>query len=326
VKIVFLGSGSFALPVLDALDSAGFRPVLVVSQPPRRRRRRGKEEPTAVHARAVAWGVDVFTPEKVNTAESLQRLRAAHAHLFVVAEYGQILSQKLLDIPRLGAINVHGSLLPRWRGATPVEAALLAGDKRTGVTIQKVVRELDAGDVLATRFVGIEEGDDAGTLRNKLSAIGGALAAEVVAAFAAGKPPQAVPQDATLVTHCRRLGRADLELDWSQDAETLARQVRAFRPQPLARTALHRDPLLGLKIVRATMIEGEGEPGVVVAASGDGVDVATGAGVLRIEELVPDARRPMAARDFINGYRISAGERFGPSGGPQERRRCGSAR
>jgi methionyl-tRNA formyltransferase len=315
VKIAFLGSGSFALPVLDALDRAGFRPALVVSQPPRRRRRGGSKEPTPVHARAAKWGVDVLTPAKVNSPESLRALRDSHAHLFVVAEYGQILSQRLLDIPPLGSINVHGSLLPRWRGATPIEAALLAGDVRTGVAIQRVVRELDAGDVLAVRFVPIAEDDDAGTLRESLSRIGGELAVEVVTGFAAGKPPPAVPQDETLVTYCARLGRADLELDWTSDADALARQIRALRPQPLARTALQRDPPLALKIVRATSIEGGGQPGVVVAASSDGVDVATGAGVLRVEELVPAARRPMTARDFINGYRISAGERFGPSGG-----------
>jgi methionyl-tRNA formyltransferase len=314
VKTVFLGSGSFALRILDALDRAGARPVLIVSQPPRRRRRGGSEEPTPVHRRALEWGVEVFTPEKVNRVESLQRLRAAHAQLFIVAEYGQILSQKLLDIPPLGAINVHASLLPRWRGATPVEAALLAGDRRTGVSIQRVVRELDAGDVLATRFVPIEEEDDAGTLRGKLAAVGGELAAEVVARFAAGKPPPAVPQDATLVTHCRRLVRDDVELDWTLDAAALARAVRAFRPQPLARTRLLRNPPLDLKILSATAIEGNGEPGVVVAASAGGIDVAAGSGVLRIEQLVPAARRPMAARDFVNGYRISAGERFGRSG------------
>jgi methionyl-tRNA formyltransferase len=314
VKIAFLGSGSFALAVLDALDRAGSRPVLVVTQPPRRRRRGGREEPTPVHRRALEWGLEVFAPEKVNRPEALQRLRAAHAQLFVVAEYGQILSQRLLDIPPLGAINVHASLLPRWRGATPVEAALLAGDRRTGVSIQRVVRELDAGDVLATRFVPIEEEDDGGSLRTRLARVGGELAAEVVARYAAGDPPTAVPQDATLVTHCRRLGRADLELDWSTDAAALARAVRAFRPRPLARTSLLRNPPLDLKIVRATEVEGSGEPGVVVAAGGDGIDVGTRSGLLRIEELIPAARKPMPARDFVNGYRISAGERFGRPG------------
>jgi methionyl-tRNA formyltransferase len=160
----------------------------------------------------------------------------------------------------------------------------------------------------------IEEDDDSGTLRARLAGVGGELAAELVARYAAGHAPPAVPQDATLVTHCRRLGRDDLELDWSLDAASLARAVRAFRPQPLARTQLLREPPLDLKIVRATAIEGSGEPGVVVAASGDGIDVGTGREVLRIEELVPAARRPMAARDFVNGYRISAGERFGRSG------------
>jgi len=158
------------------------------------------------------------------------------------------------------------------------------------------------------------EDDDAGTLKAKLAAEGGGLAAEVAAAFAKGRPPPARPQDETLVTHCRRLKREDLEIDWTLPAAELANAVRAYRPRPLARTALLRDPPLELKVVRASAVEGSGEPGTVVAASGDGVDVAAGDGALRIEELVPAARRPMSARDFVNGYRISAGERFGRPG------------
>jgi len=315
VKIAFLGSGTFALPVVDALDSAGFRPVLVVSQPPRRRRRRGEEEPTPVHRRALEWGVPAHTPRKVNTPESLAILRDCGADLFVVAEYGQILSQALLDIPPLGSINVHGSLLPRWRGATPVEAAILAGDSETGVAIQRVVRELDAGAVLATRTMPLGPLSDAGSVREQLALLGGELAAEVVGRFAASTAPLGEEQDAARVTICRRLTNEDLWLDWSKGAVELERQVRAFCPRPLARTRVLREPPVDLKVLAAEVLaagmgEGRGEPGVVVAANRDGIAIGTGEGVLLLTELVPAARKPMAAADFVNGYRVMRGERL----------------
>lgn len=313
MKFAFFGSGTFALPVVDALAGAGLRPSLVVSQPPRRRRRRGAEEPTPVHLRALEWGVPVLAPPRVNDPEALEHLRAAGTDLFVIAEYGQILSQALLDIPPQGAINVHGSLLPRWRGATPVEAAILAGDRETGVSIQRVVRKLDAGDVLALRSTPIGANEDAGSLRARLSVLGGELAAEVVAQFAAGTPPAGVVQDEALVTVCRRLGSGDLVLDWTRSAAELERRVRALRPRPLARTRWERAEPLDLKVVSATVVEGEGEPGRIMAAGRDGIDVGTGSGVLRLLEVVPAARRPMAARDFVNGFRLSAGERLAPA-------------
>jgi len=317
VRFAFFGSGTFALPVVNALDAAGLRPALIVSQPPRRRRRRGEEEPTPVHRRALEWGVPILAPPRINEPEALDELRAAALDLFVVAEYGQILSQALLDIPPLGSINVHGSLLPRWRGATPVEAAILAGDRETGVSIQRVVRKLDAGDVLAARATTIGGNEDAGTLRDRLSALGGELAAEVVAQFAAGAPPSAVVQDEALVTVCRRLGNDDLVLDWNRTAVELERQVRAFRPRPLARTRWERGEPLDLKVVEAQVLEGCGEPGVVAAAGRDGIDVGTADGLLRLLEVVPAARRPMAARDFVNGFHLSAGERLAPAGDAQ---------
>jgi methionyl-tRNA formyltransferase len=311
VKIAFFGSGDFALPVLDELIRANFDCALVVSQPPRRRRRGGEEEPTLVEARARELGLDTFAPARIN--DDLQRLRDVKADLFVVAEYGQILSQALLDIPEQGSINVHGSLLPRWRGATPIEAALMAGDDCTGVSIQRVVAALDAGDVLATREIRIEEQDDAGTLRAKLSALGATLAAEVVAQFAAGAPPVACPQDQTLVTICRRLKKEDLVLDWNRNAVSLARQVRAFRPKPLARAS-------SMKVVRALAVPGSGDPGTVVAVGAEGIDIGTGEGLLRIQQLVPPGRKPMSARDYANGAKITEGLPFGVPGADSAKR------
>ncbi|MCK6461565.1 MAG: methionyl-tRNA formyltransferase, partial [Planctomycetes bacterium] len=203
MRAVFFGSHAFARESLDALLAAGFRPALVVTPPPARRRRRGAEEPTVVHARANEAGVDIATPAKVNAPESLARLRAVAADLFVVAQYGQILSEELLAIPRLGTINVHASLLPRHRGATPVAAAILAGDRETGVTIQRTVFRLDAGPILAARRVPLGPEEDAEALTARLARIGGEVLVEVVRGFASGRPPAETPQDEALATYCR---------------------------------------------------------------------------------------------------------------------------
>jgi len=310
VKLVFFGSGAFGLASLRALLDAGLATALVVSQPPRRRRRGKPPEPTPVHAHAQAAGIEVITPAKANAQESLARLRAANADLFVVAEYGQILSQELLDIPSHGAVNVHASLLPRHRGASPVAAAILAGDEETGVTIQRVVQRLDAGPVLAERRMRIEPRETAGALSARLAPLGGELVVEVVRAFAAGSPPSARPQDEERVTVCRRLSSADAVVDWSHPAERIERHVRAMTPKPGARTELVRDPPLLVVLREVRVAEGEGDPGVVVTAADGELLVGTGAGLLAILELVPAARKPMRARDFLNGYQLSAGGRF----------------
>ena len=308
MRIVFFGSGDFALESLRALVEADRAPALVVTRPPRRRRRGGRDEPTPVHAAAEDGGIDVATPEKVNAPESLDRLRAAAGELFVVAEYGQILGRALLAIPPKGTINVHGSILPRWRGATPVEAALLAGDEETGVTIQRTVFELDAGPVLATRRTAIAPDEDAGSLRARLAVLGAGLLVEVVDAIASGRPPAETPQYEGAVTYCRRLAPADARIDWTKSAAEIERQVRAFLPRPGARTALQRDPPLEVALRRARPVAGDGEPGVVRDAGG--FLVGTGDGCLAVLEIVPASRRPMEARDFVNGYRLREGERF----------------
>jgi methionyl-tRNA formyltransferase len=308
VKIVFFGSGTFGLASLSALLDTGRAPVLVVTQPPRRRRRRGPPEPTPVHAAATAAAVEVIAPAKVNEEATLAHLRAADATLFVTAEYGQILSQALLDIAP--TVNVHASLLPRWRGAAPVSAAILAGDRETGITIQRTVLALDEGPILAVRRVAIEPDEDTGSLTARLAPLGGALLSEVVEAMALGNPPTAQPQDDAQATYCKRLRPEDTRIDWGRAAEEIARMVRALSPRPGARTVLEREPPLGLELKVASAVAGAGAAGVVAAVGKDSFDIATGAGCLRVRELVPAARKPMDARAFLNGYRLSVGERF----------------
>jgi len=299
---------------LAALAEAGHAPCLVVTQPPRRRRRGGPDEETPVHREALARSLDVLGAEDVNDGPSLARLRATKADLFVVAEYGQMLKAPLLAIPAQGSINLHSSLLPRHRGATPVVAALLAGDVETGVTVQRVVLRLDAGPVLASRREPIAPDDDAGTLTERLSALGAALLVEVVDGFARGDPPAAREQDESLATRCRRLMAEDAWVDWGAPAERIARQVRALRPKPLARTTLLRAEPLDLKILRADVAVGGAAPGEVAEVGEEWIAVGTGEGLLRLRELLPAGRRAMDARAFRNGYRIAAGERFGRAG------------
>jgi len=310
VRIAFFGSGTFGLASLRALVEAGLAPVLVVTQPARRRRRKGPAEPTPVHEAAERSGIAVATPAKVNAEESLDRLRAARAVLFAVAEYGQILSRALLEIPEWGTLNVHGSLLPRWRGATPVAAATLAGDEETGITIQRTVFELDAGPVLARRRVAIRADEDAGALKARLAPLGGEMLVEVVRAIATGDAPVEEPQDDAQATYCRRLSAADAPIDWTASAVSIERHVRAFHPKPGALATLRRDPPLDLDVRRAQAVAGRGDPGVVAAVGKSHFDVGTGDGLLRVLELVPASRKPMAAGAFLNGYRLRPGERF----------------
>jgi methionyl-tRNA formyltransferase len=310
MRLVFLGSHGFAKESLLALVRGGFPPVLVVTPPPARRRRRGDEEPTPVHAAAVEHGIAVATPEKVNAPEALGALRAAKPDLFAVAQYGQILSDEFLSIPRLGTINVHASLLPRHRGATPVAAAILAGDAETGVTIQRTVQKLDAGPILLARKVPIGADEDAGSLTERLAVLGGGMLVEVVRAFAAGSPPKETPQDEAQATFCRRLKPEDARIDWARPAPEIARLVRALRPAPGARTSLRREPPVELEIRRASAGAGSAKPGVVAAFAEGGFDVGAGSGLLRVLELTPASKRPMGGRDFVNGYRLRAGEAF----------------
>jgi len=311
VRIVFFGSGEFALASLVALVKAALTPVLVVTAPPRRRRRRGACEPTPVHAAAMDHGIAAITPDKVNEPFVLDQLGAVRPELFAVSDYGQILSRALLDIPKAGSINVHASLLPRHRGAAPVFAAILAGDPETGVTIQRVVRRLDAGPILAQERVPIAPEDDRGGLRARLALLGGRMLVDVAERFAAGNPPGETPQEESAATYCRRLGPEDRRMRWEENAERAARRVRALSPKPGAHTTLLGDPGLDLVILRAGAVSGSGAPGGVSSVGADAFDIGCAEGLLRVRELVLAGRRAMSARAFLNGHRLEPGDRFG---------------
>jgi methionyl-tRNA formyltransferase len=309
LRIVFFGTPVFAVPTLDRLIASDHDVVAVVTQPDRPRGRGQRLAPPAVKARAAEAGVPVLQPERLRDEALMARLREWRPDLGVVAAYGRLLPQALLDLPRFGMINVHASLLPRWRGAAPVHRAIMEGDRTTGVTIMQVVEALDAGPMLARTSVEIGPDETSEELEQRLARAGGQLLADVVDRLAVG-PAHLEPQDDAAATYARKIDRADSPIDWARPAAAVHNQVRGLHPWPLAATWLADRRLL----IRRTDVQpgdaGNAAPGTVVKA-GDELVVAAGHGQVRLLEVQPEGRAPMAARAFVNGYRLAAGVRFG---------------
>ncbi len=305
MRILFFGTPGFAVPALEALVGAGRVPVLVVSQPARAagRWRALVEPPVALRARAL--GLEVAQPAKVRDPEFLDRLRALEPDLGVVVAFGQIFPRALLELPRLGCVNVHASLLPRWRGAAPIQAAIAAGDLETGVSVQRMEEGLDSGPVFAERRTPIGPAENAGELGERLSRLGAELLVEVLDEIESGAT-LATPQDAALATHAPKLlGIRDLDL--ALPAIEVARLVRAFNPEPGVRLTVRGEPVKVLAAEPAAPA-GEGRPGTVIGVFGDRLRVATGGGsALDLLRLQRSGGKPVSGRDLANGLRLAAG-------------------
>ncbi|MFN8064111.1 MAG: methionyl-tRNA formyltransferase [Vicinamibacterales bacterium] len=308
LKVLFMGTPQFAVPTLDALLASRHAVVGVVTQPDKPRGRGQKETEGAVKARARAAGVPVLQPVTLKDEGVRDSLRALGADIGVVAAYGKILSQAVLDIPRLGMINVHASLLPRWRGAAPVHRAVIAGDAETGVTIMRVVKALDAGAMLATvrRPIGVDDTSD--EVERDLAVLGAAALVATLDRMAEG-PVEEVPQDERLVTYANRLTKDDGVIDWTMSAEAIHNQIRGLYPWPHAFSWLDGQRLILWRSTWSADPSGA-EPGTVLAAHGDDLIVATGAGTLHITELQAEGRRATRTREFLAGRRIAPGTRF----------------
>lgn len=254
---------------------------------------------------AAARGLEIRQPPSLKSAPEVQHVRSLGADALVVAAYGLLLPQPLLDAARYGALNIHASLLPRWRGAAPIQRALLAGDRESGVSIMQMDSGLDTGAVLSRHPTPIAADEDAGTLHDKLAALGAVAIVAALAELEAGRA-RAVPQPADGVTYAAKIGKADARLDWTQPASTLERAVRAFRPAPGAFGMLDNQPV---KIWRARVVERSGEPGVIQQASEELV-VACGEGALAVTELQRAGGRRLNAQEFLRGHRLAAGARF----------------
>ena len=308
LKVLFLGTPQFAVPTLDALLASSHTVVGVVTQPDKPRGRGQKETDAPVKARARERGLPTLQPQTLKDPAVLEQIAALGADIGVVAAFGKILSQTVLDIPRLGMINVHASLLPRWRGAAPVHRSVIAGDAVTGVTIMRVVKALDAGAMLATVERPIGPDDTSDEVERDLASLGASLLVQTLDRLALG-PVEEVPQDEAGVTYAHRLTKEDGVVDWSQPAAAIHNQIRGLHPWPLAFSYVDGQRLI---LRRSTWSADpvSAEPGTIVAAHGDELRVATGAGTLLITELQAEGRRAGRTRDFLAGRKLATGLRF----------------
>lgn len=303
MRLIFAGTPDFAARALEALLAAGHQVVLVLTQPDRPAGRGMALQASAVKKVALSHGISVFQPERLKDPATHEPIRAAcvesGAELMVVAAYGLILPQAVLDLPRHGCINIHASLLPRWRGAAPIHRAIEAGDAQTGITIMKMEAGLDTGPMLLAEAIAIDGQDTTGSLHDRLARLGGRLAVDALARF---DQLVAVPQSESGVTggvtYATKIDKAEARLDWNQPAVILHRKLRAFNPFPGAVLTLAGEPV---KVWRGEVVAGGGRPGQVLAADATGIVVACGEAALRLTELQKPGGRRTTSADFLNG-------------------------
>ena len=314
--LVFAGTPDFAVPSLRALAAGPHRVAAVYTRADRPAGRGRRPVASPVKAAAAELGLPVEQPESFRTAPAIESLAAYGPDLVVVAAYGLILPPDVLAIPSAGCINVHASLLPRWRGAAPVQHAILAGDSETGATVMQMDEGIDTGEILLARSCPIRPNDDAGSLTGRVARLGAAILGESIAGIFEGRlVPR--PQEESAATLAPRIRKTDALIDWTRDARDLERMVRAFDPWPVAFTFVAEEPL---RILRAEVVPGTDPcppaPGTVVRAGAGGIDVQAGAGRLRLLRVQRPGRKPMPAREFLNGRALAPGQRLaGPPGG-----------
>jgi methionyl-tRNA formyltransferase len=306
MRIVFFGTPEFAVASLNALLRERFTLAGIVTQPDKPQgRSRSTLVPPAVKLAALDAGLPILQPARPVGDLFLASLRRLEADLGVVVAYGHILRPEVLDAPARGMINVHASLLPRFRGAAPIQHAILAGDRETGISIMKMEEGLDSGPVLHRVSTPIADGETGGTLTTRLAALGASALVEALALLAA-RAERAEPQDTCAATYAPKISRETARLDWTRDAASLERQVRAFDPVPGAWTSLDGAPV---KLFGGMPAVGGGEPGAVLAAS-DRLVVAGGTGAIAVSEVQPAGRNRLTVEEWVRGRGISAGSRF----------------
>ena len=308
LRLAFFGTPDFAVPTLQALLASRHAVLAVVSQPDRARGRGQRTSPTPVKTVALAAGVPVLQPERLKEPPFPEAFAALGVDLGVVAAYGKILPEWLIRIPPLGLINVHASLLPRYRGAAPIQRAILAGESETGVTIMRIVKELDAGAMFARVVRPIPEDATSLDVERDLAHAGATLLVRVVEAIAAGTAAEE-PQDDGLATLAPKIGREEGLVRWERTAREIHNQVRALTPWPRAWTHLDGARLL---LIRTAVEDGprDGTPGEILEASGNVLRVAAGRGALRLLEVQPEGKRVMSAGEFLAGRALRAGDRL----------------
>jgi len=310
LRIAFAGTPQFALPALQALLKSRHQVVGVLTQPDRPAGRGQQMRASPVKLLALDARLPLAQPSSLKTEESRAELTQWAADVLVVVAYGLILPPPVLALPRLGCVNIHGSLLPRWRGAAPIQRAILAGDAETGVTIMQLDAGLDTGPMLLERVRPIGSQDTAGDLHDALSELGAAALLEALDGLAAGTlKPRAQPVDG--VSYAPKIEKSEAPIDWSVSAIHIDRKIRAFNPWPVAETRFAGESLRVLQARIAEPIGAHDAPGTLLGIADDGLRVACGEGVLAVRELQRAGKRPVSARDFANAVRL-AGLRFGP--------------
>jgi methionyl-tRNA formyltransferase len=307
LRLAFMGSPDFALPSLRALIASPRKIVCVYSQPPRRAGRGKQPRPTPVHAFAEAHGLPVRTPASLKGAEAQAAFAALELDLAIVVAYGLILPKPVLEAPRLGCLNLHASLLPRWRGAAPIERALMAGDQVTGVQAMRIVEALDAGPIYQSVETPIRPDDTAGTLRARLAAMGAELVIDVVGKLERGEAV-ATPQAEAGIAYAPKITPAETRIDWSEPAAVVDRRIRGLSPAPGAWFAL--PTVRGATRVKALMSRQEAGAGAPGLALDDALLIACGESAVRLLEVQREGRAPAAAADFLRGAPVPAGTRL----------------
>jgi methionyl-tRNA formyltransferase len=304
MRVAFAGTPEFAKVALDAILAAGFEVPLVLTQPDRPAGRGMQLHASPVKQLALARGIAVDQPERLRDPATHAPLIAAAPDVLVVAAYGLILPQAVLDIPRFGCINIHGSLLPRWRGAAPIQRAIEAGDAETGITVMRMEAGLDTGPMLLKESIAIGAEDTAAGVHDKLAALGGRLIVEAL-----NRLPQLVPvpQPEAGVTYANKIEKAEAAIDWRRSAADIGRQVRAFNPFPGAVASLRQT---AVKVWSARPAAGSGVPGTVLESGPAGVLVACGEGALLLTELQKPGGKRLGPREFLQGFAVAVGEVF----------------
>ncbi len=311
LRLGFAGTPEFAVASLDALARSAHRIEAVFTRPDRPAGRGRTVHPSPVKRRALQLGITVHQPASFQSPETHEMLCSLRLDALAVVAYGLLLPPTALATPRLGCFNVHASLLPRWRGAAPIQRAILAGDANTGVTIMRMEAGLDTGPTLAARAIEISPLDTAGSLHDRLALLGGELLCQTLDALASGRVSQ-VPQPQIGITYAAKISKSEALIDWHEDAEQVLRRIRAFNPTPVAETRLDGVQLRIWEAESVVPEEPGARPGTVLRADPGGIVVACGRGQVRIVRLQLAGRKPLAARDFIQARSLAAAT-FGPS-------------
>lgn len=313
MRIILMGTGPFAVPMSKAIYASSHVVPLLVTRPQRVLHGKTQAEANPMRELALAHGTPILDPENINTDEARAELVKHSAEIFVVCDYGQILKPETLTVAKLGGINLHGSLLPKYRGAAPINWAIYHGDKETGVTVIHMTPRIDAGPAIASAVFPIGPEDTAITLEPRMAELGAPLVLQAIEAVAASTATP-IPQDPQQATRAPRLRKEDGAIDWMRTAEQIRNQVRAFVPWPKSFTFWHRPEGEPLRLIVdwATIVpDRTGSAGTILEA-GERLIIATGQGALQIDKLQPAGKRVLSTAEFLRGYPVKPGERFGP--------------